>query len=376
MPIPLNMNVFERGVAGVPSTALVTDLSSRAESYSHTISDQFGFESMQTSMTVTLDEAIDWLMNGLMRSIIVSGPEATVCWEGYLSSVSAKIGQKTVTLSLDSMANRITVVFIDLNGAPGTTTPVNQTTSQALYGIKDRVSSLDSTNAATAIFRATILLADLAFPKSRESAQALSGSQGDVGLTLSFTGWYGTLTWLVTTFASSGTAITTTQVGSLLVTYVAINNFLSTSTLNIIGSGINSPQQIDPRTTYREAIEDRLKLGTGTFPLAWGIYEDRKFYVETWAGAAPNTITYQGYLGDANVYDAAGGIVPPWMVRPNAINQVNDLLDVGPTATAPDAAARTYIGRVTCTISGDQVGVTLEPSGLDSVETRLAILGE
>jgi hypothetical protein len=86
------------------------------------------------------------------------------------------------------------------------------------------------------------------------------------------------------------------------------------------------------------------------------------------------TITYFERLGDANVYASDGGIVPPWDVRPNAMAQVTNLLDVSPVATAPDAAARKYVGRVTCTISGNQVGCTLEPSELDSVETRLASL--
>jgi hypothetical protein len=98
------------------------------------------------------------------------------------------------------------------------------------------------------------------------------------------------------------------------------------------------------------------------------------FHVDAWAGATPDTVTYYERLGDSNIYDAYGNIVAPWDVRPNAMSAVVELLDVAQVATAPDAAARKYVGRVTCTVSGDQVGVTLEPSSTDSIETRLAAL--
>lgn len=372
--IPLGMHLYERGTAGVPSTTFVTDLAARADSYSHTITDQFGFESCQLALKAPLDEAIEWLQNGLMRSLIVSGPDAETVWEGYLSSISAQIGQKVVTLSLDAMANRVRCTYTTVLGTPGVTSSASDTTSQGLYGIKDRVMPLNASDATAAAYRAAIVLANLAYPKSREATQATTGAQGDVTLTLSFTGWYGVLDWLVTSVATTSTAVTTTQVGTLLSGYVGVNAFLSTSTIFITASGISSPQKIEAQTTYREAIEDRLKLGDGSYPLTWGVYEDRIFRVDPWAGADPSTITYQEFLGDANVYDAGGGLVAPWNVRPNAISQVNDLLDVGPPSGAPDAAARKYVGRVTCSISGDQIGCTLEPSEMDSIEVRLASL--
>lgn len=375
MPIPLSISIFERGANGVPTTDFVTDLAERADSYTHTITDQFGFESMQLSLTVTLDEAIEWLMNGLMRSVVVSSPDAETVWEGYLSTISAQIGQKAATLSLDRMANRVRCVYTTTTGTPSVTTPISDTASQFLYGVKDRIVSLNATDATAAGYRAAIVLADSAFPRSREATRAMTGQQGDVQLSLSFTGWYGALEWLVTGNSTTSTAVTTTQVGTLIAAYTAINAFLSSSTVHITASGISSPQKIEGRTTYREAIEDRLKLGNGSDPLAWGVYEDRQFRVDPWAGVAPIAITYQEFLGDANIYDAGGGLVLPWNVRPNAISQVDDLLDVGPPGGAPDAAARKYVGRVTCSISGDSVGVTLEPSELDSVETRLSILG-
>lgn len=374
MTLPLGINIHQSGVGGAPSTALVTDLRGRVNSYSHTITDQFGFESMQVQMTVSLSEAIDWLSAGLMRHAVVSSPYGKTVWEGLLTTISAQIGQKPVTLSLDGMANRVRCVYTTVLGTAGVTASVSDTASQDIYGIKDRVVSLDASDATAAAYRAAIVLADLAFPKSREATQATTGAQGDITLTLSFTGWYGVLEWLVTIVTTTSTAVTTTQVGTLLTAYAAINAFLSTSAAHITASGISSTQKIEAQTTYREAIEDRLKLGTGVYPLAWGVYENREFHVQTWAGSTPSTVTYYERLGDSNVYDRYSNIVAPWDVRPNAMSQVVELLDSTPVATAPDAAARKYVGRVTCTISGDQVGASLEPSELDSIETRLSVL--
>jgi hypothetical protein len=374
MPISLGINIYERGSAGVPSIAIFGNISGRVSSYSHTATDQFGFESMQAAMTVSLAEAIEWLRNGLMRSVIVSSPGGRTCWEGILTTISAQIGQKPVALSLDAMANRVRCVYTTVLGTPGTTSSVSNAISQSLYGIKDRIVPLDASDVTAAGYRAAIVLADVANPKSREATQAMTGAQGDITLTLSFTGWYGTLEWLVTSNSTTSTAVTTTQVTTLLTAYNAVNAFFSSNYGLVTASGISSPQLIAAQTTYRAAIEDRLKLGTGVYPSAWGVYEDRTFHVDAWAGATPDTVTYYERLGDANVYDAYGNIVAPWDVRPNAMSQVVELLDVAPVAAAPDAAARKYVGRVTCTISGDQVGCELQPSEMDSIETRLASL--
>lgn len=374
MTLPLKINIFERGLGGVTSTTLLAELSGRASSYNHSITDQFGFESMQVAMTVSLAEAIDWLSNGLMRSAIVANPFGKTVWEGALTTISAQIDQKPVALSLEAMANRVRCVYTDVLGMPGTTSSVSNAASQSIYGIKDRVVSLAQSGSGPAGYRAAIVLSDVAYPKSRQATQAMTGHQGDITLTLSFMGWYGTLEWLVTSNSTTSTAVTTTQVGTLIGNYAAVNAFLSTSTALITASGISSSQLIAAQTTYREAIEDRLKLGDGTNPLAWGVYENKTFHVDPWAGATPASVAYFEHPGDANVYDLYNNVVPPWDVRPNAMSQVTDLLDVSPPSGASDASGRKYVGRVTCSISGDQIGCTLEPSAMDSIETRLAAL--
>ena len=378
MPIPLSIQLYERGALGRPSTTALPELRERIDSYTHTITDQFGFESMSVPFTCGLDEALEWLTNGLMRSVVVVDPDARTVWEGYLHTIRATIGQKTIVLSLDGMANRVTCLYTTTYGIAGTTSATSSAASQALYGVRDRIVSLQGDTSTAAANKATVILADLAFPKSREATQAMTGDLGSVQLTLDFEGWYGTLGWVTTSRSSTTNTAISTQIAALINTSSpgigATNNFLSTETRNIKVISNTATEKIEAGTTYRDKIEGLLKQGTGVLPVTWGVYDDRQFYAVTWAGATPTTITYQEMVGTSDVYDSVGNIVPPWLVRPNAMAQVVELLDVGPVSGTVDAAARKYVGRVTCSISGTAIGCTLEPSDIDTVDARLAAM--
>lgn len=361
MTIPLNVVIFNRGDNGVPSSLFFTDLRNRIDALTFTIFHQFGFESMTCPLKATVDEAIDWMNNGLLRPAIVYGPDAGICWEGFIVGIDAVFGQETRSVSLDGMANRLRVKYQTVLGTPGTTTAISDTASQLLYGIKDAVLSADQSDSTEAGYYAAVELVRRADPRMRPSTVVQTGELGDISLTLHFAGWYSVLDWLVTSNTSTTKTQTTTQIGTLLAAYNAVNNFLSAVTYNIVASGINVTEYIAAETTYREKIEALLRRGNGTQQYSWGIYEDRQFHALHWAGATPTTITYQRHLGDSNVYNSGGNIVEYWDVRPNAMYQANDLLDVGPVSSAQDAAGRFYVARTTCTVQGDQVGVSLEP---------------
>lgn len=375
MAIPLCVHVYEPGAGGIPSSVYVGNLQGRIASYTHSITDQCGFESMTLTLDVTLDEALSWLQNGLGRSVEVDSPDADRVWEGLLVGVSARVGQKTASVSLDTMSNRVRCVYTTVLGMPGTTTAINNVGSQAIYGVKDRVVSLAASTATSAANKAAIVLAAAAYPRSNEATQAATGVAGEIQLTLSFAGWYTTLGWLVTSNTTTTNAVTTTQVGTLLTTAAGVNAFIDTSTFNITPVSNTTTQLINANTTIREKIEALMAEGDGTNPITWGVYEKRQFYVTPWAGANPTNITYQEFVGDARIFNIARAVVDPWNVRPNNMSQVVDLLDVGPVSGAPDSASRKYVGRVTCTISGpDQIGVTLEPPSWSPIDSRLALL--
>lgn len=372
MLVPLNINVFERGAGGIPTTTLHDDIGPRASSYTHTITASGGFESCQVVLTTDLAEAQDWLSSRLGCSVIVAGPEAITAWEGILVSVNATFGQEQRSAALDGMGNRVRVKYTTVLGTPGTTSTTSDTVSQSIYGVKDLVLSVGGTTATAASNLAAVALGEHKYPVMQPNTTIASGDIGDVQLTLNFAGWYTTLDWLVTSNSTTSTAVTTAQVQTLTTSYVATNAFISTDYGEIDASGISDTQYIEPETTCREKIEKLMVQGTGTQRLAYGIYEGRKWKITTWAGATPTTITYQRSLTSGEVFDAYGGIVSPWLVRPNAMYQTIELLDTMPVATQQDAAARFFAERATCSVSGDSVGVQLEPASSTALDARLA----
>lgn len=379
--IPLRVTLYQPGAAGVPSISqrtILVPLQTELTSYQHTISATFGFESMQATIIVTKDDAL-WWMQQLMAPIVVSSPDAETVWEGYLTQVQANFGQEVRSISLDSMTNRLRTRYTTVLGTPGTTGTTSNASSIARYGTKDGVLSLPETTSSAASALATARLAAFAWPQmTPQSSIGTDATPGDMTLTLTGAGWYTTLGWVLTSRSDTSSESTTTQVGTLIgASYIgATNPFLSTSTAQIASSGLSDTRYIAQDTSYRDKIEALLKQGTSAGErLAWGVYADRTLYVSTWAGATPSTVTYRRSLNDGRVYDAAGGWVPWWNVRPDAMVETVDLLDVAPVATAADAAARFYVERVTCNVDRTKASVTLEPQNYSGIDARLAALG-
>jgi hypothetical protein len=358
----IGVPIYERGAGGIPTTTVVTDLAGRIDGCELTSVDQFGFESFRCPFVCRADEALDWLINGLMRSTVVYGPDGQIIWEGAIEQIDATFGQEKRSVSLRDMANRLTVRYTTVLGTPGTTGTASDTASQALYGVKDMVLPVDQSDSNEAGYYRTVELARRKNPLMTPSTEIATGDQGGVQIELTFAGWYAFLDWLLTANTSTIKTQTTTQLTALLAAYNAVNAFLSTSATNIAASGINVSEFIAPDTSYRVKIEDLLKRGNGTNPYAWGIYEGRQFSAGVWAGATPTTITYQRSFGSADVFDTNGLPVPFWDVRPNAMYGVIDLLDPGPVATAQDSAARFYVARTSLQIGADGMRLALEPS--------------
>lgn len=377
MPISLSLAVYERGANGVPTTTLVTDLRGRASSYEHSISDRFGFESCRIAFVGSLDEATDWLHNGLMRGLIVSGPDAETCWEGFLETVAVTIGQKKASLSLKSMANFVHILWTTIQGGPGGTTATATTASllsQSFYGRKDFLGSLPKVESTQVLNALAKTLATLCMPRSAESTSARSGSLGDITIELTFAGWYATLDWNLVSNSSNVNTLTHTQLTATYLPGIAsINAFLSADYSGITYTGPYMPEYVAHYSTYKQVVEKLLSVGdSSNNTLAYGVYEGRRFQAVTSAAATPTTITYQEDAGSGQIQDAYGNVVQPWDVRPNAMSEVRQLLDVGPPTGAIDAAARKYIARVTCSISSDAIGCTLEPSGAGSLDALIA----
>jgi hypothetical protein len=375
---PLNVNIHERTLTSSYG-AFIEDLAPRLDSYQQTISATCGFESMTANLKATLLEALRFCER-LFCGCIVYGKDADTAWEGFLAGVSFRIGDETVNVSLDPVANRVRVRFTTYNGVPGFTATASHAPSQALYGVRDHVEGVGVVIQAAAEALRNAILAERRLPRPQhESAIATGQSGAVVDVTLTFAGWYTTLDWVLTERNDTTTEVTTTQVGALIGTASpgigATNPFLSTSTARIVASGVSDTRKIDPDTPYRMKIETLLQMGNSSNQrFAWGVYEGRVFVVEVWAGATPTTATYRRRIGDAVLENSSGALVMPWAARPNAILETTDLLNVGPTSGAIELPGRRFVERWTVDIDASGWRLTPESAAADNIGVRLARL--
>ena len=374
--IPLTVQVYEAGAGGVPSAATPLPPLPPIESYEHSISARGGFESLQVSFPCTAATALHWLSTGLMRSVVVYGPSGETCWEGFLETITATLGQETRSISMKELANDVIGHYADPRFNGLITSGVSNAASIARYGKKSVVLSFRGQSN----WGITAYLAAHANPTMTPRTQVASGDGGRVGLTLTFAGWYQAFDYLTTTNSATTASFTTTQIQTLTTAYNGVNAYFSTDYSGITSSLLTDYDYIDPDTAYKKKIEALLAGGidrTGLGDLvdaAWGIYEGRKWTIGPWAAVTPTVIDYVRSLGDGRIYTPGGAVVPFWSVRPDAMYQVADLLDPSVNATQQDAAARSYIRRVACRIDRGGMQLTLEPANIQSVETMMLLL--
>jgi hypothetical protein len=313
--------------------------------------------------------------------VIVYGANADIAWEGYLTGVSYRVDDETISYTLDAMANRVKVRYTTVLGTPGATSTASHPGSQAIYGVKDLVQGVSTTISAAADTLRDTILAERRLPRPlQDSAIATGAGEATQDVTLSFAGWYTTLDWILTSRTDTTSEATTTQVGALIGTSSpgigATNPFLSTSTARIVASGVNDTRKIDNDTPYRAKIEALLQKGNSSNQrFAWGVYEGRVFVVDVWAGATPTTITYRRRVGEATLENAAGALVMPWAARPNAILETSNVVNVGPPSGAIELPGRRFVERWTCDITAEGWRLTAEPQMSDSFIVQLARIG-
>ena len=373
--IPLSVLIYEKGASGVPQTSGRADsLGGRLDSYEHTSRDDYGFEGMRCSFGATETEALDWLRpEQLMRACEVFAPRSDRVWEGCLTEIEVRLGRITLRLALKDMANRLVVRYNTPGGDHSPTSIFESADSQYLYGRKDRVIPLSGTSATGAANRAQTALNLSGFPRSTTPSESGTGGGGEIGVTLRFEGWYSVLTWVLTTIASETVVNNKVQIAALIAAFNAVNAFLSTDTSGMTATLPDDVEWIEPDTPIRDKIERLLSQGdSSNNVLSWGVYEERRFCVEVSAAATPETVHYYEHSRTGIITDPYGNVVDPWLVRPNRMAQVIDVLDVAPPPGAVDGATRKHVARVTCRISSSGVTVSLDPTEDASIDKILA----
>jgi len=298
----------------------VATLDNNISSYSHTISANGGFDSMSVTVSDDRISLDDWLENGLGRRIVVYNSANTICWEGFVNTVSGQLGGQQVSVGpLLDIGNRISVAYspVDYDTSPPTVgaktvTIINENeTSQERFGIIEKVLSGGRvTDEDAELIRDTYLL-ERAFPET--SSDFMLGSNSEPTLTLECLGyWYWTNSYVFNDY----------DAGAIWVSDRILDILQANPNTGMFGSYfIDSNLSIVPE----ESTEDKYAMahlkellaigGASDQRYTMGVYENRDVYYKE----IPTSPAYKTTLSDQGqrVLTYEGALVYPWDIRPS-----------------------------------------------------------
>lgn len=252
-------------------------------------------------------QVLDWLR----CPVELRNPLQQPVWWGYVEAVSIAVGAVTVGVSLESMHNRLAVLYSYVE--PGTqTVGTRQTTEWAQddhavsqYGVKEFVASVDGATPAQAENTRDILLAQHKFP-----IPIVEMSDGDrVETRIICRGWWDTLRWRYYANGATNSVQTTTQIAALV---DGVGQFLSGADI-VDPSGIVASEYKDGDATAQAVIHDLLRSGTASGRrLLASVTHARalQVYAEPLPGSADLFLKVDGDIVSRLSAPPASGLIP------------------------------------------------------------------
>lgn len=335
------IHIFQRPAQG---TSFIKRYSTY--NYQHTISAQGWFDTASCDIAVTgVVEAQQILEQylGCFVQIFVDNPKVPI-WEGIVNRMTFNNGGASYTIGLDEMANRVNVIYTGGSNVAAATTSVDNTASQAIYGIKhDQIEFGADPSAGTGrTVLANTILAQRAFPQS-----SYGQNQGNANLVhLELLGVFHTLEWTkFFTALTTATSAASTRIGVLIGVDFNANTFYDNTNLNNISVNATTVNQQARGQSIWEAVQKIAEIG-----------DSADYWIAGITPTDPNIKTRALYYRKANstiVYTARqsenlrprslyGGYVAPWNVVPDAGIRVTDVL-VGYGGTIQTSPREAYI---------------------------------
>lgn len=318
LPVPLSISAFPPIWTG--RTNLVDDsIADRLTGYDHEIRALGGMWEAKISFTATVDEINEWVLNGAGRHIEIYDAGGIV-FEGAVNEIDASIGSLSLKRGpLLGIANRVSNAYTTtgynttppIPGHPATYGPVNNTTSQELYGIIPYIIDGGTVTATEAEQDARNYLRENAFPKLTRD---ISGGGGGVSLTLNVLGY---IHWLKTEVyeqtASSGTQNLSAKLQAIL---AAEANAIFSTDYSRMATNTTAVRQYEAKQyTGWGLVKDMVnKSDSSNNRYTFGCYAGRKIRYET----APTSVEYHYAVTgeEQRVTTPSGQIVDPWRLRP------------------------------------------------------------
>jgi len=294
------------------------------DSYNHVISAFGGFDTAEIVLSgnqLNVEELFD---TGLVRHVQVHNQGLSLVWEGFVDEIELVIGGLTMTRGpVMGIANRVSAVYADDGSGPGPVPPVigardvtaiaDNTASQALYGIVEKVLSTGPRDATEAEQERDTYLAENAYPAtSQQLTLGQTGSKAQV--TLRCKGYFN---WLDAYVYNYVVDKLTTTVSTKLRRILAAdtNAIFSTDYSGIETNAVATGGYEDDDMMAMALIKSAVALGGASYDrYLFGVYDNRKVIAET----SSSNWEYQWRIADRsqNVYNRSGAKVDPWDIKP------------------------------------------------------------
>lgn len=317
------VNIYERPVQG--NTFLGRY---EAFNYQHKISAVGGYDTASFELAVYAADADFWFDRlGCEIKVFIDNP-ILPAWEGYVNRINFAIGALTYTSSLDELANRVSVTYSapGVAATPQRTTAVNNTDSQAIYGVKEGALDgylIEGTNVTKFDALQAMVLATQAFPQK----STIFNPQGQTGglLSVECLGWSHTLEWVKYT-ETAAAAIDADQIFTDILATYPNTDFFDVTDTGLITANPSFAQNPNSRInqTYWEMFQSIQEAGDGSSRWVMGITPTvngvRRFYYRS----ATTTTKYILRSSEGRIRDIYGQLVNPWIVQPDVGVKVAD----------------------------------------------------
>ena len=305
-----------------------------AFNYRHKISAVGGFDTASFDLAVYAADADFWFDRlGCEIRVYIDNP-ARPAWEGFINRVNWSIGALTYTSSLDELSNRVSVTYSapDVAAQPQNTSAVNDTVSQAIYGVKEGALDgylVEGTTVTKFTNLQSMVLNNQSFPqKSTIFNPQVTGGNGGGLLNIECLGWYHTLNWVKWVSTAGASAVNANVVLTNILANYPNTSFFSVSDTSLVSANPSFAQRIDSRTnqTYWEMFQSVQEAGDGSSRWVMGITPAdfstglRRFYYRQNSAA----VKYILRASEGRVRDVLGQLVEPWKVQPDVGARVAD----------------------------------------------------
>lgn len=268
------------------------------------------------------DNALWELVDFLRYPVEIYDDKSRAVWWGYVNEVSINTGAVRFGVSLDNMANRVTVVYSyiapgsDQVGERRTTEWATDANSVSEYGTKDLYQSVGGASDAQATALVNTLLDQKKLPIPTLSFSAL---QPVKTASLYCRGWWSTLDWRQYA-CDPGTVATTTQISNGIAGHA---QFITACDVQD-ASGIDASAYRDGDSTLQSEVEEMLKTGISTDRrLLARVDVNRRAYV--YAEPLPTDPTYT-ITRTGKIYDQYEAVVEPYAMSAGVWVTIKDVI--------------------------------------------------